>query len=118
MRVRKLDTNGDYSMGHNASDWLVDSPACVDQVIQTSLRLFQGEWFLDINAGLPLIKILGFGNLLQADYEIKSTIEAVPGFQNFQNYQSYYNPVTRSFLPTATVNTIYGKITYSGIFSL
>lgn len=113
MRYRKLDSNGDYSMGHGDSDWLVNSPACVAQAITTTLKLFQGEWFANINSGFPIQNVIGFGNLLQCDYAFTETVASVPGFKDFAQYQSYYNPATRTFLPTATIDTIYGKINYS-----
>ena len=118
MIYRKLDSNGDYSMGHGNADWLVNSPACVAQAITTRLKLFEGEWYINIQDGLPLSKILGFGNLLQCDYAIKSTIENTPGFQDFVSYTSYYNAQTRQFMPTALVQTIYGTVPYIGAFNV
>jgi len=118
MIYRKLDINGDYSMGHGASDWLSNSPATVAQAITTSLKLFQGEWFVNTSDGLPLNEIMGFNNILQCDYVISATIAGTPGFKDFVDYTSYYNPVTRTISPVAIIDTIYGQITYNGAFNV
>ena len=114
MRYRKLDQNGDYSMGHGLSDWLVNTPATVGQAVKTRMSLFAGEWFANVNDGLPLQAILGFGNLLQCDYAVTQVISNTPGFMDFANYQSYYNQSSRTFMPTATIDTIYGQTPYVG----
>ena len=60
MRVRALSPTGDYTWGQGGNNYLVDSPAAVGQLVATTLRLWQGEWFLDVLYGTPwLQQILG-----------------------------------------------------------
>lgn len=65
--VRALDVNGDPIYGNGQNNFLNDIQA-VAQIIQTSLLLFQGEWWGDLNEGLPLFQsILGSNNGKKTD---------------------------------------------------
>jgi hypothetical protein len=110
MIYRKLDTFGDYTFGRGASNFLVDSPAAVAQAISTRLKLIQGEWFLDIQAGVPYnTQVLGFGTIPYYDFAIKDAILNTPGVSSIINYSSYID--NRNVTITATVDTIYGQTT-------
>lgn len=76
MRVRALSPTGDYTWGQGGANFLVDSPAAVAQLVQTTLLLWQGEWFLDVLYGTPwLQQILGqFGAKSVVDIIIQSVI--------------------------------------------
>lgn len=106
MRYRKLDANGDYSFGHGASDYLVDSSAAVAQAIQTALALYQGEWFLDLSAGVPWLTAV-VGNNTQPIYDgvIQQAIQAVEGVQDIQNYTSSLDNNLRTLSISVTVIT-------------
>ena len=116
MIYRKLDPNGDYSFGQRPVSFLVNSPDAVGQAVMTALKLFQGEWFVDISVGVPYnTKILGFNNVVNVDYEIQSAILGVPGVSSIVSYSSYYAPTTRNIIISATINTVYGTTTVSSI---
>lgn len=76
MRVRALSATGDYTWGQGGANFLVDSPAAVAQLVETTLLLWQGEWFLDVLYGTPwLQQILGqFGAKSVVDIIIQSVI--------------------------------------------
>lgn len=101
--------NGDYAVGP-ASAFLVNSPATVAQAIQTRLRLFAGEWFLDLNEGLNKSKILGVRTQGTRDQEVQQRILNTPGVKQITAYLSSVNPAARSFTVAATVMTIYGQV--------
>lgn len=65
--VRALDANHDPIYGNGQNNFLNDIQA-VAQVIQTSLLLLQGEWWEDLNEGLPVFQqILGSANGKKTD---------------------------------------------------
>lgn len=110
MRYRKLTASGDYSFGHRAADFLVNSPATVAQAIQTALELIQGEWFLDNTVGVPYFtQIFGYNTQSLYDSVIKQSILSVQGVQVIVAYSSNLNPVTRFLKITVTVTTIFSN---------
>ncbi len=109
MRVRALTASGDYSFGQGSANNLVDSRAAVAQEVQTTLLLFQGEWFLDITAGVPwFTQVAGVGTIPIYDQVIKQAIEAVQGVTGIVNYSSTLNRVTRALTVSATIDTQFG----------
>lgn len=116
MRYRKLDVNGDYTFGKGDANFLVDTPEAVAQAVMTALKLFRGEWFIDISAGVPyLTKVLGFGTMTEYDFEIQDAITGTTGVVEITDYASYYNPSTRGVSIQATINTLYGQTIVSTI---
>ncbi len=114
MRYRALDAAGDFTFGRGAGEFLVNSPACVAQAIQTALLLHQGEFFLDLTAGVPWeTQIFGFGTQSLFDVAIKTAILQIEGVQSIVSYSSSLNRSTRRLNVTATVNTNFGKAVIS-----
>jgi len=110
MRYRVLSSTGDYTFGQGQANFLIDSPETVAQVVQTSLLLWLGEFFLDVTAGIPYPEgILGKHSQSQADQTIIAYIESLQGVNGVENYSSTINPETRAYQSLgATLNTIYG----------
>lgn len=110
MRVRQLSPTFDMTFGSSGLNFLVDSPAAVGQVVQTSLLLWLGEWFLDTTLGMPWIESV-FGKHSQdtADLSVQNYILDVQGVVDIQNYVSVNNQSTRKYLATCTINTIFGQ---------
>jgi hypothetical protein len=116
MRYRKLDADGDYTFGLGAGGFLVDSPACVAQAVQTALLLVQGEWFLDTTVGVPWpTKILGYGTTPVYDLTIKEAILGVEGVTSITSYSSSLNPATRKLTVTADIVTQFGATTVNAV---
>lgn len=119
MRYRLLDANGDYTFGQMGSNFAVNSPAAVGQAILTSLKLIQGEWFLDSTAGVPYNKqILGKNTTSTYDYVIQTAILGVQGVQGIATYSSSLDSTTRALSVVCTVDTVYGQTTVSATFTL
>lgn len=111
MRYRALDPAGDYQFGRGASEWLVNSPACVAQAIQTALRLSQGEWYLDTTVGVPYnTQIFGTDTQALHDQAIQEAILGVPGVLSIDAYASSVGPNRKLFVQ-ATVTTQFGVTT-------
>lgn len=105
MKYRQLDDNNDYQLGF---PFLVNSPDCVAQAIQTRLMLWRGEWWLDTREGTPYLQDI-LGHNTNYDFEIQSRILGTPGVTELLNYSSNIDSY-RNLTVNATVNTIYGQI--------
>lgn len=115
MRYRALTATGDYSFGLGPSEFLVNTPATVAQAVLTALLLHQGEWFLNITAGMPWeTQVLGYGTQTLYDAAIKSAILGVEGVKQILNYNSSLNTKTRNLTVNVTIDTIYGEATITG----
>lgn len=101
-------------MGSNGANYLVNSTAAVGQAIFTTLRLFAGEWFLDLLAGVPwLQQIMGKSSQAIYDQILQNAIAGVEGVAQITAYSSSIDPTTRMLSVTATVLSIYGYVTIS-----
>jgi len=110
---RKLDDNGDYRFGQGSQTFLTNSDA-VSQAIQTTLGLYESEWWEDTSLGLPLWQqILGApGSKTSAITSILTQkIESVTGVSGISNVSSNFDASTRSYSFTAQVTTEYGTTT-------
>ena len=111
MIYRKLDATGDYTFGKASGNFFFNSSAAVAQAVLTRLKLFEGEWYLDITAGTPNnSKILGAGRISTYDAAIQEVILGTPGVLQITSYSSGVNPTTRNAQIQATINTVYGVI--------
>lgn len=109
MRVRALTATQDYSFGQGSANFLVDSVATVAQEVLTTLLLFQGEWFLDITAGVPwFTQVAGVGTIPLYDQIIKEAILNVQGVTGIVNYSSSLNRPMRALSVSATIDTLFG----------
>jgi hypothetical protein len=109
MRYRKLDANGDYTFGQSQDNFWIDQPQAVAQAVQTGLKLFQGEWFLDTTAGVPWRQnILGKYSSAAYDLILKAQILNTTGVQTLDSYTSTEDTETRAVTVNAQIDTIYG----------
>lgn len=108
MRVRKLTSTGDYQIGQGQANFWINSPQGVAQNVETRLKLWEGEWFLDTTIGTPWIQeILGYNNASLRDVAIKTVILGTDGVTSISNYQSDADPGTRKFTVSGSVITIF-----------
>lgn len=109
MRYRKLTSTGDYSFGNNQYDFYKDSPEAVAQSVQTRLKLWLGEWFLDIEDGTPWIQgVLGKQQASTYDALLRARILETEGVTEIVTYTSTLNTETRKLNVSCVLNTIYG----------
>jgi hypothetical protein len=116
MRYRALDANYDPMWGQGQNNFLVDKAAVV-QAIQTVIRLFQGEWFLNLNDGTPMFQEILGQRTAQADLDriLRTRISGTQGVQSIQNFSSTFDWNSRTYGFACTVNTIYGAISVTNI---
>lgn len=109
MRYRKLSPTGDYTWGQSLLNFYIDEPAAVGQAVETSLLLWQGEWFLDTSIGTPWVTgVLGFHSQASADTTIQDITSQVQGVVNVSNYLSTLDRETRAYGCRFNLDTIYG----------
>lgn len=97
MRVRALSSAGDMTFGQGTANYLVNSSQAVAQIIKTVLGLWQGEWFLALNAGVPWnTQILGRNAAPLAVMVIRTAILNVSGVVSIGNLSFNYDAATRT----------------------
>ena len=113
MRYRRLTATGDYVFGQGSLDYLSDTDAAA-QAVKTKLKLLLGEWWEDMQDGLPLFQQI----LLQratadgiqiVDLLIKQRIMEVAEVTNVQITKSSVKD--RQYQADVIIETIYGEIT-------
>lgn len=111
MKIRKLSPTGDFAFGNSQNNFISNSPETVAQLVLTTLRLIQGEWYLDVTAGTPYFQgIIGKHSQDLADATLVAVISNVQGVVNIVNYQSTLDPETRQYSSVkGTINTVYGQ---------
>lgn len=112
MRYRKLDVNGDRVFGGDQQAFLIDSPEAVGQAVLTRLRLNLGDWFTDTSDGTDWkTKVLGKYTENKRDPMLRARILGTTGVTSIVSYSSSFDPNTRQFNVTCTLNTLYGQVT-------
>lgn len=109
MKYRKLDSNGDYTLGTPA-DFHVNTPEAVAQVVKTRLALWVGEWFLNVTDGMPWNEQVLGKRLRGKSYDaaIRQRILGTDGVSEIADYSSSIDPDTRALSVSATITTAYG----------
>lgn len=117
--VRAIDpVTFEPRMGNGHVNFISDMDAVV-QILNTRLRLFQGEWFLNLEDGLPMFKLnpsisaiigsSGSSNNIQTIINlISSRIRATPFVTNIVSVNASYH--NRAFKYQALVETEFGTI--------
>ena len=111
MRYRALSPTGDFTFGQGSANYLVDSSEAVAQACLTALKLFQGEWFLNTQAGMPWYQSV-LGKYSQASYDaaIQTAIKGVQGVARIMSYSSALSIRTRLLMVNVTILTIYSQV--------
>lgn len=111
MRYRKLSPTGDYTFGRGQADFYRDVPEAPAQAVATRLHLRLGEWFLDTTDGTPWsTEVLGKYTLGTRDRMLRMRTLGTTGVTGIAAYSSQFNPDTREFAASITIDTAYGQI--------
>ncbi len=112
MRVRKLAPGGDYSFGNGQADFYQNVPAAPGQVALTSCTLWQGEWFLDTDAGTPYMEgILGKHSVTDANNTFSQVIQGAQGVTGISKIVASIDPNRRVYAGVFYIDTLYGSTT-------
>lgn len=113
MRYRRLDEDGEPVMGKGRQDFLVDGDAFA-QAVCTRLKLYLGEWWEDLNDGLPMFQsMLGVPGTRKEyiDALIAERIIKTKNFKSLQETQSKFSTATRKYEFYSVVNSLFGQTT-------
>jgi len=112
MKYRKQDASGDMVFGNGILDFYIDSPEAVGQAVETRLKLWIGEWFIDITEGTEYqTNVLGTGKSESAGPVIRQRILETDGVVEIVSFDLTINADTRALKITARIKTIYGQTT-------
>ncbi|WGM00500.1 hypothetical protein [Arsenophonus nasoniae] len=113
MRYRRETSKGDYSFGQGDNTFLTNTPDAVALAIKTRLSLWQGQWFLDSEEGMPWLQsVLGKSYLEVYGMTIKQRILDTQGVTTLTNFNVNQNSTTRKLTITAKVKTQYGETSF------
>lgn len=113
MKVRKLDENGDIVT--SGVIWSYDREA-IAQTVSTRLKLFLGEYFRNINEGVPWLQkedgtegILGKGySLSKVENILRQRILQTEGVLKLLSFKMDYDPNRRKLFVNCMIFTKYG----------
>lgn len=113
LTVRKLDPVTYEPLQGNGQRNFISDLEAITQIIATRLKLLKGEWFLDLNDGLPLFQsILGSSggqeNLQVILNLISTRITTTPFVTGISELVATYQ--NRQFVFRATVQTQFGTV--------
>ncbi len=109
MTVRKISPTGDFQFGQSQLNFESNTPATVAQVVQSSLLLWLGEWYLDLTLGMPWIQgVLGKHNQSTADVTVQDFILGVQGVTDIESFLSVDQQDRRIYRAACRINTLYG----------
>ena len=113
--VQQNDTNNDPIEGPNGPIFLTDIDA-VAQIIMTTLRLLQGEWWENLTIGYPLFQsIIGSSgaqkNQTATQIITQNAILSCPFVLQILSFRYVTNAALRSSSFTCEVSTSFGVLT-------
>ncbi|KGE06447.1 hypothetical protein LA03_31600 [Burkholderia gladioli] len=109
MRVRRLDTGGDWTFGRGRADY-ADRSESVAQRVATRLRSFRGDWFLDLDHGIPWIERMERGNERdRLESDIKRQILGTVGVERILAFDIAVDGQTRRMTVSTTLRDRYGN---------
>lgn len=111
MRYRKLSSSRDYTFGAKPGEGFLTDADAVTQSILTRLNLLLGEWWEDLDEGLPLFEEILVYNPLLSEIEllISERIALTGGVDRVEDATVVSDPVTRALTYSATVYTVYSE---------
>jgi len=100
----QLDTTGDLLVSNFGISTTTDAVASLVQRLKIKLQLFKGEWFLNLNAGVPYFQEIFVKGVDQAyiDTIFRAIITNTTDVKSLQQYSSTFDRTTRSFSFTFT----------------
>lgn len=113
----RLDNTGDLAF-ENGDLAFAKGADGVAQLIREALLLVRGEWFLDLDAGMPWFERDGVStdvallgqqfNQAKAESTFRTTIAAIPGVGAINAISATFDDATRLMTVTWNVTTTFG----------
>lgn len=105
-----LDASGDLIILEGQIPLLGTTQEFVEQRIQISLRTISGDWFKDINFGIPRELLFAKGTEGMLNAAIIDIINETPGIQKITEFDSSVDVRTRIYTASFTAITDSGEI--------
>lgn len=111
MRYRALSSTRDYTFGAKPGEGFLTDADAVTQSILTRLNLLLGEWWEDLDEGLPLFEEILVYNpqLSEIELVITERIALTSGVERVESASVTRDGTTRALTYSATVYTIYSE---------
>ncbi|MCX8566769.1 MAG: hypothetical protein ON057_001496 [Glomeribacter sp. 1016415] len=101
MKVRRLDANHDWTFGQGRANYATLAES-VAQRVKSRLLSFQGDWFLDLEHGLPWLPHFERPtDCRQIEHRVKRTILHTYGVRELLNLELEWDASTRRLTITA-----------------
>ncbi|ALR06699.1 hypothetical protein XFHB_07975 [Xylella fastidiosa] len=111
MRVRRVDSQGDWTFGNGRGNYAAASDG-VAQRVKTRLRSFRGNWFLDLDHGLPWLDLMERpADLVHLEREVKRCILTTEGVRRLTAFSMALDADTRTFTIQVTLLDAYQHTT-------
>lgn len=110
MRVRALDTDGDWEYGKGQNDYKTQNKA-IAQNIQTRLSSFFGDCFFDTSAGVDWYNLLGGKSQVAIQLAVTAVILNTPNVMSILTMSVNYDSITRNIALFYKVQSVFGTIT-------
>lgn len=109
----KLGVDGDLEI-KNSDLQLTTSDDAVRQHLQQRLRTFLGEWFLDLDVGVPYFQdiLVKNPNINQIDGILKTKILTMPGVVELLSFTMDFDQSARSLSIEAEYTSFSGEINF------
>ncbi len=111
MKYRKLDENGDYTIGRRNE--MYEGTEAVAQAVKTRLLLLFGEWWENRQDGTPLFeKVFGQRQRVdetpdEIDLVFSERINSTQGVSEITRFESKIDAESRAYTADITIKTIY-----------
>ncbi|HBO2187219.1 TPA: hypothetical protein ACNFRY_005014 [Pseudomonas aeruginosa] len=108
MRVRRIDEEGDWLFGQGRNNY-ADTGESVMQRVCTCLRSFEGDWFLDLEHGLPWFERMARpADLAGLEADLKRCILLTDGVSEILDFQLAVDPQDRRLKIAISLRDRYG----------
>ena len=108
MKIRRLDSEGDWDYGHSISSYYIDNAQSVGLNILTRLREWYRDCFFAMNKGIDYPTRLGnFNQKDNLDNDIQTTILNSADVIDITDFTSTYDRNTRHYACNVKVLHIY-----------
>jgi hypothetical protein len=107
MKVRKIESNGDWTFGSGLSG-LIKDQAAIEQNVKTRLQSWTGDCFWAMQDGIDYKALLDKGQEDTLTLSIKSVILATEGIVGITSLSMSLSPA-REYTISCTIDTIFGQ---------
>lgn len=110
MRVSGLNSNDDWTFGRGRANYKSASNA-IGQNIVTRLRSFKRDWYLDNNANIDWITLLGTRGITTNEIrdQVERTVKATEGVARINKIEVNLDRVQRTVTININVTDIYNE---------